>query len=182
MNEDDLFYARNAEGNLRVGVIAGAIVSSSIYILVLISRFRVHMVVVVCSSVVRLVAIGSSAAATAARIVSIVTSSTSVAATTVVPFLIERHPAVLIVGALGLVGINKVHQHVVGLARGLGIFVNAAYEVVLSVGDQRPISLAICMCEEHHGKILLADGENHACSSVCIFWVVAVLNDPLCHV
>ena len=135
------------------------------------------MIVVVGSAIVGLVAIGTSTTTTPTRVVSIVATATCATAIAIVAFLIEGHSTILFIGPVRLVWIHEIHQHVVGFANRLGVLVNSSDEIVLSSRDQRPISFAIRMCEEHHCKIFLANGQNHARSNGCIGWVIVVLNN-----
>jgi hypothetical protein len=108
MYEHDLFYAGNVERNLRVGVNAGAISISSIYILVFVNCFCVHVIIVVSTSIIGLIPVGTSPAATPTSVASRISSTTCTIAIAIVVFLVERHPTVLIVGTVGLVRIHKV--------------------------------------------------------------------------
>lgn len=64
----------------------------------------------------------------ATRIVAVDTTTTGIPSATL---LIERHSPILIINAVGLVRVDEIHQHVVSLAHGFGVFANSTDKVIL---------------------------------------------------
>jgi hypothetical protein len=109
----------------------------------------------------------------------VVTVASTTRTTTLDVFLVVGHPRILIIGSAGLVWVDIVHKHVIGLVECLGILVCVTDKVILDIGKQRPIAFAIGMEEKMHCKVLFLDGSLHIPNVDCVIDVATIVHDTL---